>query len=53
MENTANVNGLAEPPAESSNEAENQAQVQAASSSTAPRARTVVSGLRRKEEEES
>eukprot|EP00956_Cyclotella_meneghiniana_P029836 scaffold73488_cov33-Cyclotella_meneghiniana.AAC.1 len=45
MENTANANSLAEPPAESSNEAENQAQVQAASSSTAPRAHTVVSGF--------
>jgi len=53
MENIANANSLAEPPAESSNEAETQTEVQAASSSTAPRARTVVSGLRRKEEEES
>ena len=45
MENIANANSLAEPPAESSNEAETQTEVQAASSSTAPRARTAVSGF--------
>eukprot|EP00956_Cyclotella_meneghiniana_P041324 scaffold222753_cov66-Cyclotella_meneghiniana.AAC.1 len=45
MENNANANSLAEPLAETSNEAETETQVQATSSSTTPRARTAVSGF--------